>query len=56
MRYPTKNDKQVSIRKAGVENAEAIIDLMNSVCSKKAYTPIETFIRDTEWMKNFILK
>jgi RimJ/RimL family protein N-acetyltransferase len=54
MKYPTKNGKYVLLRNAEVEDAEAIIDVMNSVCSEKVYAPTETFIRNVEWMRNFI--
>ena len=53
-RYPTKNGKQVSIRIAKIEDADAIIELINTVCAEKVYTPVERYIHDAEWEKNFI--
>ncbi|HID90547.1 TPA: hypothetical protein EYP44_01140 [Candidatus Bathyarchaeota archaeon] len=53
-KYPTKNGRVMVIRKAKEEDAQAIIDVINSVGAERRYILTERFPHDIEWEKAFI--
>lgn len=52
--YELKNGYSVVIREAGVEDAEKIINAINSVGAEKIHILTEKFDHDVQWEQNFI--